>query len=241
MLSFFKPKIHFIDIWSGTPDMHCHVLPSIDDGAKNVGESIAMLEKYNELGCNSIVATPHIMEGIYDNTKKTIQDAQQELKKNYEGLVPSIGAEYMLDSLFEKSLINDAIIYFGDHYVLVEMSYFQPPENLKDILFLLVSKGYKPILAHPERYAYYHEAIPKLLDIKELGCEFQLNALSICGHYGPKTKAVALDLLKNNHYDYLGTDAHRLEHLNKLSTILISKKYEDSLRKICLNTTSIID
>lgn len=239
MLSIFKTKKHFIDIWSGTPDIHCHVLPGIDDGAKNVEESIAMLNKYTELGCKSIIATPHIMQGIYDNTKKTIQDAQQVIKDNYHNLVPSVGAEYMLDSLFEKSLINDDIIFFGDQYVLVEMSYFQPPENLKNILFMLMSKGYRPILAHPERYSYYHNNLNKLLGLKELGCKFQLNALSICGHYGSQTKAVALDLIKNNHYDCLGTDAHRLDHLSKLSTILISKKYEKPLRKICFRTTEL--
>lgn len=240
MLSFFKSKKHFVDIWSGTPDIHSHVLPNIDDGAQNVEESIMMLNKYKELRCTEILATPHIMEGVYDNNLKTITNAQQEIINNNSSLVPSIGAEHMLDSLFEKSLQKDDIISFGDQYVLIEMSYFQPPENLKNIIFTLLSKGYKPILAHPERYTYYHRDINILLELKELGCKFQLNALSISGHYGSHTKEIAFNLIKNNHYDYIGTDAHKLDHLVKLSTILIARKYEYQLKKVCDNTVDLM-
>lgn len=240
MLSLFKTKKHFVDIWAGTPDLHCHVLPGIDDGAKNIEDSLTMLSVYKDIGCNSIIATPHIMEGIYDNDKKTIGEALIALKERTKGMILLVGAEYMLDNLFKKSLKEDTVISFGDRYVLVEMSYFQPPENLKDLLFLILSKGYKPILAHPERYSYYHKEIGKLLEIKELGCAFQLNALSLCGHYGTKTKDIALELLKNQKYDYVGTDAHRVDHLNKLSTMLIPKKYEKSLQEVCLKTKAIV-
>jgi protein-tyrosine phosphatase len=240
MFKLFNRKVHFIDIWSGTPDIHCHVLPGIDDGATSVDERMAIFNEYKNLGCPAVIATPQIMEGIYDNTRETIFAAHKLIEENNCELELKIGAEYMLDGHFDKLLDEEELLSLRNRDVLIEMSYFQPPVHLKSVLFKIISQQYQPILAHPERYSYYHNNLKELLVLKKSGCKFQLNALSLSGHYGAKVKEVALKLLINGTYDFIGSDAHRLEHLTKLRTIQISQKYIASLKTVCSNTKVLL-
>lgn len=236
MLQFLKKKTSFIDIWSGTPEIHCHVLPGIDDGAKDVTTSIALLNKYKSLGCNHIIATPHTMSGIYDNTPDTIEDSYTLIKNQIEGLKLSFSSEYMIDEKFDSLLSSKIILPLYKNYVLIEMSYFQPPENIKDIIFKIGTLGYIPVLAHPERYAYYHNKPAIFQDFKSRGCLLQLNALSLSDHYGESCQKIALKLLKEDMYDFIGIDTHRIEHLKKIEEMKIGKIYVDSLEKVCKTT-----
>lgn len=238
MLQFLKKKTSFIDIWSGTPEIHCHVLPGIDDGAKNVANSLELLDTYKSLGCNRIIATPHTMSGIYDNTPDTIENAYDLIKNQTNGVALSFSSEYMIDENFNALLDSNHILPLHENYVLIEMSYFQPPENIKEIIFKIGTLGYIPVLAHPERYAYYHNKLAIFQDFKSRGCHLQLNALSLSEHYGASTQKVALKLLKDGLYDYIGIDTHRIEHLTKIEGMKIGNTYVDALKKIC-DTTKV--
>ncbi|TVZ23014.1 protein-tyrosine phosphatase [Dokdonia sp. Hel_I_63] len=240
MFGIFNKKKSFLDIWSGTPEMHCHVLPGIDDGAKTVAHSEELLRKYKSLGCDKIIATPHTMGGIYDNTPATILNAYNSIKET-QGIDLSYSSEYMLDEVFTTYLEKKELIPLIDNFVLVEMSFFQPPENLFEQIFKIGSQGYTPILAHPERYAYYHNNLKNYNKLKKMGCYFQLNALSLTNHYGKSINKQALLLLEAGMYDFIGTDAHRFEHLEKISTFEISTKYKDVINRICHNTKSLFE
>ncbi|GGG11499.1 capsular polysaccharide biosynthesis protein [Dokdonia pacifica] len=240
MLQFFKKKTPFVDIWSGTPEMHCHVLPGIDDGAKNSQTSIILIEKYKELGCPHIIATPHTMHGIYDNTPSSIENAYTSIKDQIGSIKLSFSSEYMVDDNFETLLDNKSILPLYKNYVLIEMSYFQPPENIKDIIFKIGTLGYIPVLAHPERYAYYHNKIEVFQDFKARGCLLQLNALSLSEHYGDSCQKTALKLLKDEFYDFIGIDTHKIEHLTKIEHMKIGNSYVPALKKVCDKTSSLL-
>ncbi|RMB63826.1 histidinol phosphatase [Dokdonia sinensis] len=239
MLSIFSKKTFLLDIIAGIPDIHCHVLPGIDDGAKDVQSSTDLLHKYRDLGFKKIIATPHTLGEIYTNTRASIAKAYTEVK----GLVPEVSlsyaSEYMLDYEFEQLLESDSLLCLKDNYLLVELSYFQPPIHLMELIFSITSKGYIPVIAHPERYAYYHKDLSIFEIFKGKGCHLQLNALSLSSHYGSHVQRQAFKLLASGAYDFIGTDTHRLEHLEKIAEIKISSKYLATLRNVALNNDRV--
>ncbi len=239
MFGIFKKKTAFVVIWSGTPEMHCHVLPGIDDGAKDTETSITLLKKYTTLGCPKIIATPHTMGGIYDNTPSSIERAYKSIKNDSSQIALSYSSEYMLDDNFDRLLDRKEIIPLKDNYVLIEMSFFQPPENLFEQIFKIGSQGFVPIMAHPERYAFYHKRPELYTELKKKGCLLQLNALSLTPHYGDAVQKVAFDLLNDGLYDFLGTDTHRIEHLEKIENMKIPSKYAAALKEVCEKTKQV--
>lgn len=228
MFSIFKKKYFLADYLSGLIDMHCHLLPGMDDGSVNNAMSLEMIKKYKELGYEGAIATPHMMDGMYGNNSEKIIDSLNSFKlmkaeKGYENFSVDAAAEYMLDQGFDNLLkTNDFLIIHG-RSVLVEMSYFQRNMYVETQIFNLQQHGFEPILAHPERYFYLTKP-EHILEFQLKGCDLQLNILSLSGHYGPAIYKQALFLLMNDHYDYLGTDAHKPEHLEKIKGITISKK-----------------
>jgi protein-tyrosine phosphatase len=231
MFSIFQKKEFLIDHLSGITDIHNHILPGIDDGAKSVEESIGLLKKFKEMGIEKFICTPHIMNDFYPNTPEIISNALHKLKreiKNYRGLHNMqirAAAEYMMDQSFLDHLKNEKLMVLKENMVLVEMSYFQAPINLNEILFKLRTKGYKPVLAHPERYSFFHSKdLRKYQDLKNRGCLFQLNSLSLTPHYGQHVQKIAYKLLQNDMIDFLGSDTHREQHIQKLTTLQFPKK-----------------
>lgn len=240
MLQFFKKKSSFIDIWSGTPEMHCHILPGIDDGSKDASTSLTLIDKYISLGCTRIIATPHTMHGIYDNNVASIEASYRKIKDQIPANVKiSFSSEYMIDDNFDKLLDTKEILPLHKEYVLVEMSYFQPPESIKELIFKIGTLGYIPVLAHPERYAYYHNKLDIFRDFKSRGCLLQLNALSLSEHYGGSCQKAAHKLIKDGLYDFIGIDTHRIDHLIKIEHMKIENSYIDPLKKVCENTSAI--
>ncbi|MEP0266465.1 CpsB/CapC family capsule biosynthesis tyrosine phosphatase [Dokdonia sp.] len=230
----------FIDIWRGTPEMHCHILPGIDDGSKDISTSLTLIDKYISLGCSRIIATPHTMHGIYDNTPTTIESSYNSIKNQIPTDVKvSFSSEYMIDDNFDKLLEAKEILPLHKTYVLIEMSYFQPPENIKEQIFKIGTLGYIPVLAHPERYAYYNNKLDVFQDFKSRGCLLQLNALSLSEHYGESCQKAALKLLKDGMYDFIGIDTHRIDHLIKIERMKIENTYIESLKKVCENTSTV--
>lgn len=203
---------------NGFVDWHCHILPGVDDGLPTMEDALSVLAEYERRGIAQVWLTPHIMEDI-PNTTAALRTRFAELTEAYKGGVQlHLAAENMLDALFEERLAARDLLPIGpsgDH-LLVETSYFNPPMDLTGTLHRIMSAGYRPILAHPERYIYMDEKDYRQLH--GMGVEFQLNLPSLAGMYGPEARKKALRLRKLGLYTYSGTDLHRpstLRHLNK--------------------------
>jgi len=224
-----RKKIPLTEVFpEGFIDIHSHLLPGIDDGAKDIEDSIALIQKMASYGIKNFITTPHILGDLYPNTpeiiKAKLKEVQHELKKrNITDISITAAAEYMIDEQFSTILEEGNILTLKDNLVLVEMSYFSPPNNLYDALFQLGLKGYKPILAHPERYLSYHNNFKEFTKLKRAGCLFQLNLLSLTSNYGLGVQKTSEYLLKQNMYDFVGTDTHHQMHLELLTTIATKK------------------
>ena len=206
MFSFFKKKQEPLQLCFNT-DIHCHVLPGIDDGSPDVATSIELIQRMKSWGISRIIATPHVTQASFENTPETMGNALNELKKE----------------LAEKNI--DIDITHSAEYRLVENSFIQEPWNLDQLLFDLKVKGYKPILAHPERYIYYHSKKDRYKAIHSTGTKLQLNILSIAGHYGKEEKQIAMELIEKGFVDFIGTDLHNHRHADAIEAYLASKDY----------------
>jgi protein-tyrosine phosphatase len=195
-------------------DMHSHVLPGIDDGAQNPEESIVLIKKMMELGIKKIIATPHIMADYYKNTAETIGNAltilKAELVKQNIDIEIEAAAEHYFDETFEGRVNNKKLMTMGDNYALFEFSFINQPPNLVEIIQRMKDLGYKPILAHPERYSYLD--IEQLRNIRSWGCDLQLNTISLTGYYGKDTKKKAESMVDNDMVDFISSDMHHLRH-----------------------------
>ncbi|MGB2128078.1 MAG: tyrosine-protein phosphatase [Flavicella sp.] len=205
-------------------DIHSHLLPGIDDGAKNLEDSISLISKLDDFGIHNFITTPHVLGGVWTNSSDTILDklelVQEELlKQDMSYITINAAAEYMLDEQFCDLLKKRDLLTLKEDNLLVEMSYLNAPVNLFEILFDIQLAGYNPILAHPERYNFYHNDFEKYHRLKEAGCRFQINLLSLTGYYGKSVQKTAEKLIEQNMIDFAGSDTHHHKHLNALETI----------------------
>lgn len=235
MFSYFKktPKLTFAEILK--VDMHSHLIPGIDDGSPDMNTSISFLENLLELGYEKVITTPHIMMDLYPNNNRIISEGLEnlkvELKKRDIKIKIEAAAEYFFDSHFEKLINDNDILSFGNKkYVLFEMSFIAPSQNFEEAIFKLLTQGYTPILAHPERYNYWHENKKIFPYIRELGCLMQINIPSLLGYYGKPIKNLAFSLVKGGYIDFLGTDMHHDRHLK----LFFEGKLDAELNKILL-------
>jgi len=243
MFEFLKKKskkysINFSEIGV---DIHSHLIPGVDDGAKDLKDSIELIKGLKDLGFKKIITTPHIYSEYYPNTSNRLlaglDTLRQGLKAANIDIEVSCAAEYFMDEIFEKHLNENDILTVYDNYVLVEMSFFSESIRLEEYLFKMQIKGYQPILAHPERYTYYAKNFERFQNLKDRGCKLQLNLLSLTEHYGKEVKDLAIRLLDANLYDFVGTDTHNVEHLEKLKTLIPTDKKAVSLGNKFLNNT----
>jgi tyrosine-protein phosphatase YwqE len=200
-------------------DMHSHLLPGIDDGSPDADTSVAFIKKMMQLGYRKFITTPHIYPDLYPNTRETILAAHQLLtaKLQQENIPVEIvpAAEYFIDDLFADRLKNnEALLTLHKNWVLVEISFMTPPPDLNNILFELIVKGYQPVLAHPERYSYYHKNKEIYHRFKDQGCLLQVNMLSLIGYYGKAVQEAAHYMVKEKIVDLIGTDLHHQRHLD---------------------------
>lgn len=218
-------------------DMHSHLVPGIDDGAKTLEESLTLIRGLIKLGYSGAITTPHVMGDYYPNTGATIQDGWEELQRalRKEGLSFRLeaSAEYNLDDYTAGLFAKGDVLLMPGKQILVELSFFGAPPDLDNRIFQLRLKGYYPILAHPERYAYYLGNIKELERIRDLGCDLQVNILSLTGYYGSPTAKWAKTLIEKGMVSYLGTDMHNERHLQALQNALRQK---DVLKIIQRNT-----
>lgn len=217
-------------------DLHSHLLPGVDDGVPNLDEALELIEALFQMGYQRLVTTPHVSGERYPNSSTVIRDTarivQEAIQKAGIPVEFRAAAEYMLDENFGRLLREKDLLTLDEQgHILVEMSFLHPPLALNKYLFELQSKGYRPVLAHPERYPFYHLKSEEYQDLKQAGCLFQLNILSIIGHYGLEVQQSALLLLKKGMADFLGTDAHRMRHAVTLQAALRSGHLEKVLTK----------
>jgi tyrosine-protein phosphatase YwqE len=197
----------------GAEDRHCHVLFGVDDGITTLEDSLKVLEYDETVGVSDVWCTPHIMEDV-PNTTEGLRQRFAELQQAYDGPIRlHLAAEYMLDSEFERRLAQGDLLTIGDSLLLVETSMNVPPYNFGEILQDIMAKGYRPLLAHPERYRYLQMKDYQHLD--SIGVHFQLNLPSLLGYYGESAQKKAKDLLRNGWYKRLGSDCHRLHALRE--------------------------
>lgn len=229
MFSFFrsKPPAPATFAFLGT-DMHSHILPGIDDGAPDVATSIALIRALQDMGYQRLIATPHIYKELYPNTRETIENAYQQLHTALQAeniqIPVSYAAEYFLDEHFEELYKKGELLTLPGNYLLIEMSFMAPYPRLHELIFELCISGYKPILAHPERYLYLDTHKDTFEQIRGYGCSLQPNLLSFTGYYGKKTQKLAQWLLEHDLIDFLGTDLHHERHQQQLTLLLSDHK-----------------
>jgi protein-tyrosine phosphatase len=233
---FFKKKeTAFINFSSIGVDMHSHLIPGIDDGAKTLDDSLILIQGLQELGFSKIITTPHIYNEYYPNTKEIIGEGLNSVKTALEEANISMpieaSAEYFMDDHFEDLIGRNDIRPLKSKYVLVEMSFFGAPPKLEEYIFKIQLKGYIPILAHPERYLFFHNDYGRFNEIRESGVLLQINAASPLGYYGKPVRQIAQKLLKDKLVDLIGTDMHHIGHLEYLKANIKHKEYQQILSK----------
>jgi protein-tyrosine phosphatase len=201
----------------GHIDIHSHLLPGIDDGATTFEDTLRLTQALQIFGVTQFITTPHIIQHIWENThagiiSKKVETIQQ-LEKNNITIPFQAAAEYLMDDQFVRLFQSHDLLTLKDNYVLVEMSYINAPIQLYSIFFDLQVAGYIPILAHPERYLFYHNNFNEYVKLKRAGCLFQLNLLSVVGYYGTQITKIAEQLLAKGMYDYVGSDVHHDNHI----------------------------
>ncbi|MFC4817371.1 MULTISPECIES: tyrosine-protein phosphatase [unclassified Flavobacterium] len=239
MFFFKKNKPVLKDIIpDGYTDIHSHLLPGIDDGAKDIEETLYLVKSLKSFGFESFTTTPHTFSGFYNNTKSGIQkveaETQKTLTENHIHNPFKAASEYLLDDHFINLCKAGEVLTIKDNLVLVEMSYLNAPIHLYDLLFEMQVAGYKPILAHPERYMFYHKKTDEYKKLKNAGCHFQLNLLSTVGYYGNEVMQVADFLLKTNLIDFVGSDVHHKKHIESFDK-KIELKEIDNLKSVIHN------
>jgi len=222
MLTFFKSKPVLKDLIPDEyVDIHSHILFGIDDGAKTIEDSNFLMQSMLNMGFSKCITTPHTIEHVWDNTKEIILEKHQEVCALSPDLSKKVSlqvaSEYMMNESFVALFQSEPLLTLKDNYVLVEMSYLNPPIQLYDILFKLQLAGYTPVLAHPERYSFFHNNFSEYKKLKKAGCLFQLNLLSTMGYYGPDVMEAAEKLLKKGMIDFTGSDAHHKTHIEAFS------------------------
>ena len=218
MFTLFKSKPVLKDLIPDDHiDIHSHLLPGVDDGARTFEDTLRLTKALQGFGISQIITTPHIIQYVWDNSHDQILSKKAttvvELEKNKITIPFSAAAEYLMDDQFVRLFQSGELLTLKNNYVLVEMSYINAPIQLYSILFDLQVAGYIPVLAHPERYLFYHNNFREYEKLRRAGCLFQLNLLSVVGYYGAEITKIADQLLQKGMYTYVGSDVHHDNHI----------------------------
>lgn len=221
-------------------DMHSHLIPRIDDGSQSMDQTIAMLAKFESLGYEKIITTPHVYSDCYKNTPEIILEGLQHVQQTAKQLGLNIqleaAAEYFCDEYFMELIHSGQLLPIQGKYVLMEFPFLSEMNNWKEFIFGVQSSGYFPIIAHFERYVYWHGSIEKAKEMKGLGAKIQLNINSLTGHYGPEVKKQGERLIDHQLVDFLATDCHRIQHL-----VLMEAKANLPYLHKALNTNHLLN
>lgn len=215
-----KPVFEPADLGVLKVDLHSHLIPGIDDGAPDLDTSLELIERFMSFGYKKLITTPHIMIDFYKNTPEIINQGLQTLRdaiavKQWDIEIEA-AAEYYTDEYFLKLIDEGKLLTFGDNYVLFELSFLQESAHFSEAIFQMQLAGYKPILAHVERYTYWYQDYSKYRDLKDRGVLLQINYNSLTGAYSPATKKAAEHMIDEGLFDFLGSDCHHMQHLEMM-------------------------
>ncbi len=198
-------------------DMHSHLIPGIDDGVKTIDESLGLIRQYAAMGYKKLIITPHINER-FPNSNKQVLDGFATLKeavaKENIAIELNTAAEYLIEEEFEKRMKDASLLTFSDNFLLIECSYFIPYPALSRVIYDLQCEGYNLILAHAERYSYWHEKIYEYEKLKDRGVYFQMNFSSLTGHYSTAVRNMARKLIDHGWIDFVGSDVHNQKYFD---------------------------
>lgn len=237
MFSFFSKR--------GSPnpaallsDIHSHLLPGIDDGVRDFEEALQVVSQLKDLGYQKLVTTPHIMSDTYRNDAAIIGGRLKELMLFLSENRIEIKIEAAAEYYFDTWLINEVnegrpLLTFGDHYLLFEMNYMTEPYQLNDFIFKVTTAGYKPVLAHPERYQFM--TAEKAEDLHHRGVLLQVNILSFMDYYSKPVRQMANHLVERGWVNFLGSDCHNLRHATLLREAIKNKYFKRAMALPLLN------
>jgi protein-tyrosine phosphatase len=246
MFGIFKKKTRLteaVDLSILNCDVHSHFIPGIDDGAKTIEDSVELITAMHNLGYKKVITTPHIMSDYYRNTPEIIlgglEKVRAALKEKNIPIEVEAAAEYYIDFDFERKLNEEKLLTFGDNFLLFEISYMNAPANLEHLIFKMQSMGYKPVMAHPERYNYWHNDFAKYETMIAKGVSLQLNINSLTGYYSESTKKVASLLIDNNMITFLGSDCHHTGHADLMRKVVYEKPLHTLIESGMLRNASL--
>ena len=220
-------------------DMHSHLIPGIDDGAKTIEDSLQLIRELHAMGYRKLITSPHIMSDYFRNTPEIILSGLELVKEavKNEGIDVEMGAaaEYYIDDGFLSKLENEKLLTFGDNHLLFEISYINCPDNISDIIFRMQVHGYKPVMAHPERYPFWYGNFNQYQVLRDQGVLMQMNINSLSGYYGFEAKKTAEKFIEHNMVDLIGTDCHHMKHIEGLKRGLKEKQMKKLLDMNLLN------
>jgi tyrosine-protein phosphatase YwqE len=240
MFSFLKTKYYLKDILpKNYIDIHNHLLPGIDDGARTIEETTALIADMKTLNIHKSIATPHTYSSKWNNTSEIIKMAYETAIEDKANriFIKKYASEYMLDASLMEKIKNERLLCIDDNFLLIEFPLFSIPFNLYEMLFELKLRDYKIIIAHPERYLYLHDSIEKFEKLKDFGVYFQLNLLSLTGYYGKNIYKKSLELLEKNMYDFTGSDIHSSAEINQFETKPLQVRTKSKLDQLLLNNS----
>lgn len=231
-------------------DIHSHILPGIDDGAKDLATAVEMAQLYLDNGFHHVVATPHWLDDVNKNpaadSRQAITSLQQELARRKMPLQLHHGGEFFISlDILAALKKGTGVSLANSRYVLVEFPMRDCSAFIETAVFQLLVKGYVPIIAHPERYSYVIDDPNLVYQWIEKGALIQLNMPSLMGMYGKKAEKTAEILLRHQMVHFLGTDAHspRRRSPNVQPALSIAKKLigADRVEKLMvMNPTHIL-
>lgn len=220
-------------------DVHSHVLPGIDKGAKTIRQSVDLIHQLTQLGFRKLIITPHIMWGYYPNSPQQIRERANLLRSYLEDekidIDIEVAAEYYLDEHFMKELLSsNAMLTFKkegqQEYLLFETERIRESKHLFEAIKRIKRKGYIPVLAHPERYVYLQNNRILVHQLITLGVLFQVNTISFAGYYGKEAKDLADYLSVAQMISFLGSDCHQEEQLEILENVMQTTRYQQVIK-----------
>ena len=244
MLNWFKKKAATASPWLLKTDIHSHLLPGLDDGVKSFEESLEIIQYFESLGYKKLITTPHIMSDVYRNTPEIIERTLQELRafisqRNCHVEIDAAAEYYLDESLVHSLQTNERLLTIGKRSLLFETNFLNEPLNLKHFIFIASTKGYKPILAHPERYLYLYNNLSKIEDLLNRGVQFQINLSSLTGYYSRQAQLTAQELIDRGWVHWLASDCHHMNHARLVASASKSKYFQKALNLPLLNNTLV--
>lgn len=212
-------------------DLHCHLIPGVDDGVNSLEEALEMIDRLRTLGYKRSILTSHIYSDLYPNSRESLTPGFEQLRTAVAEKFPDyslhLAAEYFTDAHFAACIASDDLLWFPGRdadenpvkCVLFEFGFHEAPMQAHDIVFQLQLAGYQPVLAHVERYPYWHGNPAELEELHERGVWLTLNAASLAGAYGPETYAAALAILERGWCRMVCSDAHGMRHIEALEAV----------------------